>query len=94
MTDKQTKRTRSCVSCGMKAEKGNLYRLVRVDNGLVHYDSTGKISGRGAYVCSTACFNEAIRTKRLSKALRISIDHENHERIVGELLPAICEAHG
>ena len=43
---------RKCSGCGERRPKGELIRVVRLphEGGLV-LDSTGKVSGRGAYLC-------------------------------------------
>lgn len=94
MMYEQTKKVRSCVSCGKKSSKHELFRLVRSEDGSVCFDPTGKKAGRGAYICSPECLEEAIKTKRLGKALRTTIDQENYERIAGDMEPALREAQG
>lgn len=45
-------------------------------------DATGKLSGRGAYLCASAeCFRRAVKEKRLSKALRTEVPDEVLEQI-------------
>jgi len=45
-------------------------------------DTTGKKAGRGAYICpNTVCFSEAIKGKRLQKALNKEIPDDVLERI-------------
>ncbi len=49
-------------------------RVVRRPNGNVELDPTGKVPGRGAYVCGVKeCVLDALKTKRLAKALRCEI---------------------
>ena len=41
-------------------------------------DPTGKKSGRGAYLCRrVACWEEALKRSRLSKALRTTLSEES-----------------
>lgn len=60
-------------------------RIVRTPQGSIHFDPTGKMNGRGAYVCSVFCFEKAISTKRLESALRIKVTDEDRDRVADEL---------
>ncbi len=42
---------RTCVSCRSSSEKKQLIRMVRTADGDVRVDPTGKMPGRGAYLC-------------------------------------------
>jgi len=68
---------RMCVGChGMKPKK-ELIRIVRTPQDTVEIDSTGKRSGRGAYICpQKECLQKAIKGKRLEKALEKPISKE------------------
>ena len=73
---------RSCVSCGVKADKRDLVRVVRSPEGECVVDETGKRAGRGAYVCRRpGCWSGALRTPRLSRALRGDIGDGDRERL-------------
>jgi predicted RNA-binding protein YlxR (DUF448 family) len=48
-----------------------LARLVRTTTGDVTFDPTGRLAGRGAYVCRSGdCLDKAITKGALSRALR------------------------
>jgi len=65
---------RSCVGCREPSEKSALIRIVRVSDGEVRLDPTGKVSGRGAYLCGKKdCLKLAIKHKKLGRALRCEI---------------------
>jgi hypothetical protein len=65
----------------MKSKK-ELLRIVRTPEGEVVLDSTGKKSGRGAYVCNNdLCFRKAIKEKRFEKALQHSVAQEIYEQL-------------
>ncbi len=83
------KRERSCIACGAHAGKAELFRIVRASDGVARFDATGKAAGRGAYVCSEACFEKAAATKRLDRALRMSLVAEDYERIASEMKEAV-----
>ena len=75
------KRIRSCVTCGKKQGKSTLHRVVRPKEGRIHYDMTGREPGRGAYVCSAACLDKALKTGKLARSLRAAIDDEEAEKL-------------
>ena len=56
--------SRCCVACRAQAPKDSLLRIVRDAEGAAAFDPTGRAAGRGAYVCSAACFERA-RERRL-----------------------------
>lgn len=61
---------RQCVACGETRSKRDLVRVVRTPAGEVRVDATGKLSGRGAYVCpDAACVDRALREGRLAGIL-------------------------
>ncbi len=69
--------TRTCVSCGKSRPKTELIRFVRTPEGKIVLDVSGKLNGRGAYIClDEDCFKDMKRKKRLKKELRIDIDEE------------------
>ena len=78
------KSQRSCVSCGNKNKKGNLFRVVCNKLGGVSVDKKGTMAGRGAYVCSKDCFEAAVQTKRLERALKNKIAPDDYERLIVE----------
>lgn len=79
--------TRTCTACRTSSDKRKFIRLVRTDTGRVEVDSTGKKSGRGAYLCAdVACLTKACAADRLSSALRTKVDSENYEDIKEDFL--------
>jgi predicted RNA-binding protein YlxR (DUF448 family) len=73
---------RMCVGCQEMKNKKDLIRIVRSPDGDISLDSTGKKSGRGAYVCRTdVCFAKAFKEKRLERALKQTIDPKIYEEL-------------
>jgi len=69
--------TRTCISCRKSRTKVELVRFVRTPDSKIILDPSGKISGRGAYIClDEDCFNEMKKRKRLAKELNVEIDNE------------------
>jgi hypothetical protein len=72
---------RTCVACRQKFDKRTLQRLVATEAGLV-IDLKGKADGRGAYLCANpACWDRAIATDLLDKALRTVLTDEDRNRL-------------
>ncbi len=68
---------RQCVACGQMRAKRELVRVVRTPDGVIRVDPTGKLSGRGAYVCQdTACVDRALREDRLARLLDRTISED------------------
>lgn len=68
---------RTCIACRQEEGKRSLLRLVRTGEGVV-FDVTGKKAGRGAYVHpQRSCWERALRTSLLQRALRMNITSEN-----------------
>ena len=66
---------RMCVGCREMKPKRELLRVVKSPQGEIALDRTGKMPGRGAYVCqSTACLQKAVKTRQLERALEHPID--------------------
>ena len=67
---------RSCVVCRQTSDKRTLLRVVRLPEklgGQVVVDSTGKVAGRGAYVCaSEACLSLVQKQRRFERALSVT----------------------
>ena len=77
---------RMCVGCREMKPKRELVRVVRGVDGVVSLDMTGKLSGRGAYVCqSAACLARAVKTKALERALEARIDDAVRTALAEEL---------
>jgi predicted RNA-binding protein YlxR (DUF448 family) len=64
---------RTCVACGETTNKRELVRIVRTADGVVA-DPTGKLAGRGAYVCGrTECWERALTKGRLEHSLKTKL---------------------
>lgn len=84
--------SRTCVSCRTCSDKQQFIRLVRRKDNQVEIDSTGRKSGRGAYLCAKRdCVHKAITSDRLSQALRTKVSSENYDRLKEEFLHILKE---
>lgn len=79
---------RMCVGCRERFPKKNLTRIVRTKEEGILLDKTGKLSGRGAYICNNnnECLNKAIKTKALERNLEISVSEDDYNTIVKEMI--------
>ena len=69
---------RTCIACRQEAGKRELVRVVRTPSGSVQVDPTGKLAGRGAYVCrARACWEQALQGHRLSTALKTNLSADS-----------------
>jgi uncharacterized protein len=72
---------RTCIVCKTKDAKRTLVRLIRTDTG-VYVDPSGKMNGRGAYLCDRiSCWERAVKTDILNKALKTTLTAEDRERL-------------
>ncbi|MEP7290460.1 MAG: YlxR family protein [Chloroflexota bacterium] len=70
-----------CAVCRDKAGKRTLTRVVRTEAGL-QVDPSGKMNGRGAYLCEReSCWETAVKTDLLAKALRMPLTETDRERL-------------
>ena len=96
MKEKQCKNT----GCGKKTSIGGQALIegimmrgpamtamaVRNPEGEIVLDTTGKRSGRGAYICKNAdCLKKARRSRRIEQSLEASISPEIYEKLEVEI---------
>jgi hypothetical protein len=64
--------------CKQERPKRELIRVVRTPDGHVLLDPTGKMSGRGAYLCAKrSCWEPALRKGRLEHEFGVTISPED-----------------
>lgn len=85
-TSKRKIPIRRCTGCGEHFPKSELIRILRAKEGDIVLDLTGKLSGRGAYICRrVSCLRKARKGKRIESALSCSIPEQIYERMEKEL---------
>ena len=73
---------RKCIACGEGKPKKELLRIVKTAEGDVKVDLTGKMNGRGAYICPTVeCLELAIKSKKISRSLETEITDSIYEEL-------------
>ena len=66
---------RTCVLCRNRRQKDVLLRIVRTPEGDIVFDKTGKLNGRGAYICrDDGCWDDHGYRGKLQAALKIEIN--------------------
>ena len=68
---------RSCFACGRRAPKPELVRVVRTVDGTITIDPSGKLPGRGTYLCPHhACWEKGLNKTRLDHVLRCTVSRD------------------
>ncbi len=74
---------RMCVVCKNMMPKKELIRIVKDNEGNVNIDLTGKLNGRGAYICrKDECINLAVKKKQLNRAFKCEISQEVYDNLL------------
>ena len=77
---------RQCMGCRERKAKRELIRVVRGTDGVVSLDFSGKLNGRGAYICPREeCLKKAQKAKSLERSLEVPIPDEVYERLTREM---------
>ena len=78
---------RQCVGCREMKDKKALLRIVKTPEGEILLDSTGKRSGRGAYVCpDPECLKKARKSRALECAFDTAIPAEVYDALEGQMV--------
>ena len=78
---------RTCMGCNEKKDKKDLIRIVKNKQNEINIDRTGKLEGRGAYICDNIeCLEKAIKTKRIERVFEQKISDEIYEKLRGVML--------
>lgn len=78
---------RTCIGCNTKKDKKDLIRIVKNKKNEINIDRTGKLEGRGAYICDNIdCLEKAIKTKRLERTFEMKISEEIYENLRGVII--------
>ncbi len=78
---------RTCIGCNQKKEKRELIRIVKNKNNEISIDKTGKMQGRGAYICDNIdCLEKAIKAKRLERAFQMKLDEQIYNNLRGVII--------
>lgn len=77
---------RRCTGCLQMKEKFLLIRVVKTDDGSVSVDLSGKMAGRGAYVCKNVdCLAKAEKNKGFERSFKSQISKDVYQKLKIEL---------
>ena len=77
---------RMCTGCHEMKPKKELIRVVKTPEGEIKLDLTGKLNGRGAYICkSKECLAKARKSNALARAFETSVSVDIYDRLETEL---------
>ena len=78
---------RMCIGCGAHKDKRELIRVVRNKEGEIRLDPTGKMAGRGAYLCcDVSCLQKCRKTRKLERSFSCQIPDEVYDGLEAQLL--------
>lgn len=78
---------RTCIACRVEKPKKEMLRIVRNAAGEVRLDFSGKLPGRGAYICNgEGCVKKLRKYRLLNKVFQTDVSEEVYARIEEEFL--------
>ena len=76
---------RQCVGCGEMKSKKEMMRILKTAEGDIVLDVTGKMNGRGAYLCKTEeCLKKARKNRGVERSFKMSISAEVYDNLEKE----------
>ena len=91
MTKEKKKPARLCVACREMREKNEFIRITKSKDGVISLDPTGKMPGRGAYICkSQDCFAKAKKSRALERAFSTKVADEIYDEL-SAALAEVCD---
>lgn len=90
MAKRQTKTIkipmRQCAACRGRFPKKTLMRIVRSADGDVSFDLSGKMNGRGIYLCrNLSCIESARKSGCIKNALGVDLSDAGYEELYNEV---------
>ena len=78
---------RTCIACREEKPKKEMLRIVKNAAGEIRLDFSGKLAGRGAYICNNeACVKKLRRYRLLHKAFSADVSEEVYAGVEEEFL--------
>ncbi|MBQ8923305.1 MAG: YlxR family protein [Lachnospiraceae bacterium] len=75
---------RQCIGCRVSKPKNELIRIIRTPENEICFDKTGRMNGRGVYICpSKSCLDKAIKTKGIERSLNCNVPDEIYDTLRG-----------
>lgn len=77
---------RRCCGCMNSFDKNNLIRVVMTAEGDFVIDTSGKINGRGAYICNNVeCMRKCIKNHGLERSFKTNLPKEIYDNLLKEM---------
>ena len=78
---------RMCIACRELKPKRDMLRVVKNAAGEIRLDFSGKLPGRGAYLCDSAdCVKKLRKARLLNRTFSCEVSEDVYARIEEELL--------
>lgn len=75
-----------CTACREMKPKRELVRVVKTPEGEIKLDLSGKLNGRGAYICNSIdCLKKAEKSGALSRAFSCQVSKEIYSSLERQL---------
>ena len=75
---------RMCAVCRERHDKAELLRIVKSADGKISVDLSGKLQGRGMYICKNAdCIKNAAKRRVVERAFSRAVEKEIYDTIEG-----------
>ena len=73
---------RRCLGCMESKPKKELIRIVKNKDGEISLDKTGKMQGRGAYICNDSkCRELLFKNKLLNKTFKCNVSSDEYNSL-------------
>ena len=73
---------RKCINCGNLYNKNDLLRIVNNKEMGIVIDESGKLNGRGAYICKNKeCIKEVKKDNKLNRVFKQKVDEKIYEEL-------------
>ncbi len=73
---------RMCICCKAMKPKKEMLRVVKVNEKEFVLDETGKLNGRGAYICKDGnCMENSIKKKLLNKSYKQNVNQAVYDKL-------------
>ena len=77
---------RQCIGCGEMKAKKEMTRVIKNPEGEFLIDATGRLNGRGAYICAnTECLHKAVKNKGLERSFKAPIPKDVYDLLAKEM---------
>ena len=77
---------RTCIGCGLVKDKKQLIRIVKNKEGQISVDRSGRLPGRGAYICDEKeCFIKLRKSRGLDRTFKTSVPDDIYQSLEDEI---------